>query len=226
MSDFANSESVVLKGVTLDFFDIFKPGKPMKEGGQWKYKIKVILARDSEAAAVAKKAMGQAAKALWGDNAANVVPMITANSKALRDGNGNLDANGAVRPEYKDMLFVSASNASKPQVVGPQRVNNKFVTILEDGRCSIDGVVQETPPYKITVPYRGCKVNVKVQFTAGKSKKLPSGEQLPNQIFAKLEAVQFVADGTPFGAGPTSAEGFEDEEMAASEVGSSDDGLF
>ena len=95
MSNFANSKSVVLKNVRLDFFDIFKPGAPMAEKDKgdpkkWKYKVKAIIEKDSEAATAAKAAMGEAARALWGDNAKNVVPMITANSKALRDGNGNI----------------------------------------------------------------------------------------------------------------------------------------
>ena len=225
MSNFANSKSVVLKNVRLDFFDLFKPGAPMSEKDKgdlkkWKYKVKAIIEKDSEAATAAKTAMGEAARALWGDNAKNVVPMITANSKALRDGNANMDTNGAIRPEYADKLFISASNVSKPQVVGPQKVNGKFVTICEDGTAQIDGMTVQAP-YKITVPYRGCYVNLKVTMTAGKSFKTASGETLPNQIFAKLEAVQFLRDGDAFGAGPTSAEGFDDEEVEA--VSGSDD---
>ena len=219
MSNFANSKSVVLKHVRLDFFDIFKPGAPMAEKDKadpkkWKYKVKAIIEKGSEAETAAKAAMVEAARALWGDNAKNVVPNITANSKALRDGNANIDTNGAIRPEYAGKLFISASNASKPQVVGPQKVNGKFVTIMEDGTCQIDGM-QVQAPYKITVPYRGCYVNLKVQMVAGKSFKTASGETLPNQIYAKFEALQFVGDGEAFGAGPTSAEGFDDEAVPA-----------
>ncbi len=201
MSNFANSKSVVLKNVRLDFFDLFKPGAPMAEKDKadpkkWKFKVKAIIEKDSEAATTAKAAMGEAARALWGDNAKNVVPMIT-----------------------EDKLFISASNVSKPQVVGPQKVNGRFVTILEDGTAQIEGVTVQAP-YKITPPYRGCYVNLKVTMTAGKSFKTASGETLPNQIFAKLEAVQFLRDGEAFGAGPTSAEGFDDEDV---ETTASDD---
>lgn len=230
MSNFANSKSGILKNVRLDFHDIFRPGAPMSEKDKadpkkWKYKVKAIIEKDSEAANTAKALMGEAARALWGDNAKNVVPMITANSKALRDGNANMDTNGAIRPEYKDKLFISASNASKPQVVGPMKVGGKFVTILEDGTAQVDGVTIQAP-YKITVPYRGCYVNLKVTMTAGKSFKTASGETLPNQIFAKFEAIQFLRDGEAFGAGPTSAEGFDDEEVEASTADSDDDIMF
>lgn len=229
MSNFANSKSVVLKNVRLDFFDIFKPGAPMAEKDKadpkkWKFKCKAIIEKDSEAATAAKAAMGEAARALWGENAKSVVPLITANSKAVRDGNANIDTNGAIRPEYKDKLFISCSNASKPQVVGPQKVNGKFVTITEDGGAMIDGVTI-TPPYKITAPYRGCFVNLKVTMVAGKSFKTNSGEVMPNQIYAKLEAIQFLRDGDAFGAGPTSAEGFDDEAVETSGA-SGDDDMF
>ncbi len=226
MSNFASSKSVILKNVTLDFFDVFSPGKPMNDKGEPKYKVKVIIEPNSEAHQAARAGMTEAAINLWGDNAKTVVPAITNNSKALRDGNSNLDQNGAIRPEYKDKFFVSASNVTKPQCVAQRKHEGKFITINQDGSASIDGM-RVDPPYPITVPYRGCKVNVKVQFVAGKSFKTKSGEQLPNQIYAKFEALQFVADGTPFGAGPTSAEGFEDEEApAGAEVGASGGDLF
>lgn len=37
---------------------------------------------------------------------------------------------------------------------------------------------------------------------------------MPNQVYAKLIAVQFLRDGEAFGAGPTSAEGFGEEEVS------------
>ena len=227
MSNFASSKPVILKRVRLDFFDIFTPGKPLEEDGKWKYKLKAIMEADSEALKAAKESMGEAARALWGENAKNVVPNITANSKAVRDGNSNMDTSGNVRPEYAGKFFISASNDSKPQVVAPKKHNGKFVTITENGRGFVDGLdVTDTLGFPITVPYRGCYVNVKVTFVAGKSLKTASGKTLPNQIYAKLEAIQFVADGDAFGAGPTNADGFEEEEVETSRATPADDGLF
>ena len=53
---------------------------------------------------------------------------------------------------------------------------------------------------------------------APKAFKASSGEMIPNQVYAKLEAVQFLRDGEPFGAGPTSAEGFGEEEVSQEAV--------
>lgn len=43
---------------------------------------------------------------------------------------------------------------------------------------------------------------------------------VPSQVYAKLIAVQFLRDGEAFGAGPTSAEGFGEEEVSQETVDS------
>lgn len=221
MSNFHSSPSVILKNVRLTWADIFKPGDGMN-GGPPKYKVSATFEPNSEAAKVGKDAMVKAAKGLWGDNAVNVIKSMGANSKAIRNGNDKLDDTGAIRPEYQNLLFISASNKAKPQVVGPKRIDGKFVTIKEDGGCQIDGLDVQ-PPYKITVPYRGCYVNLKVQFVAGKAFKGDDGQMVPNQVYAKIEAVQFLRDGEAFGAGPSTADGFDDEEVEEHTGGGSDD---
>ena len=223
MSNFASSPSVILKNVRLDWFDAWTPGTPMNEADKadptkWKYKVKAIFDPKSEAATVAKKAFADAAQALWGANYTNVVGAISKNSKAIRNGNENLNTDGSVKEEYKDMLFVSGSNSAKPAIVGPAKFNGGFVNISADGRAYQNGVELNPPPYQVTAPYRGCYVNLKVQFIAGKAKGT-----LPNQVYAKFEALQFVKDGTAFGNGPASAEGFGDEDIG---VQKTDDDMF
>lgn len=219
MANFASSKPVFLNNVRLQWGDIYKPGDGM-DGGAPKYKVVGLFARDSEAARVGGAAMLEAATELWGANAKNVVASITANSKAIRDGNSKLMDDGSVRPEFKDLLFISAANKSKPQVVAPKRHNGKFVMITEDGRAMCEGVdVTEEVGYEVTAPYRGCYVNLKVTFVAGKAFTTPDKKQIPNQVYAKLEAVQYVKKGVAFGAGPTSAEGFGDEEVSDEEMG-------
>lgn len=229
MSNFANSKSVILKNVRLDFFDAYRPNKPMKEGGKAKYKAKVIIDAGSEAFEAAKAGMLEAATNLWGANATNVVKSIASNMKALRNGNAMIDNNGEVRPEYKDKFFLSCSNDTKPQVVGPKKHNGKFVNVTEDGRGMVDGIdVTDTLGWPVTPPYRGCYVNLKATFVAGKSFKA-GDEVIPNQVYAKFEALQFVRNGDAFGNGPTSAEGFDDEEVETEGAGSpadDDSGLF
>lgn len=213
-SNFASSKPVILKNVRLQWADIFQPasGEIAGKKTEPKYKVVALFAKDSEAMAVGRAALLEAATALWGANAANVVAQISANSKAIRDGSSKLQDDGSVRAEFKDMFFISASNKQKPQIVGPKQFNGKFVTITEQGRGEVNGLdVTDQLGYVLKAPYRGCYVNLKVQFVAGKSFKAASGELIPNQVYAKLEAIQFVRDGEPFGAGPTSAEGFGEE---------------
>lgn len=214
-SNFAYGKSVFLQDVRLQWGDLYRPGDAMEEGGTPKFKVVGLFARDSSAASVAKQAMLEVAGELWGGNAQQVLVNITANSKAVRDGNAKIDDAGNVKPEFKDMLFVSAGNKSKPQIVAPRKHNGQFVFITEEGRGMAGGVdVTDQLGYNLVVPYRGCRVNLKVQFVAGKAFLNAQKKQVPNQVFCRLEAVQFLRDDTAFGAGPTSAEGFGDEEVS------------
>lgn len=220
-SNFASSKPVILKNVRLQWADIFQAAAGEINGKKTepKFKVVALFPKDSEATAVARAALLAAATELWGPNAQNVVANISANSKAVRDGNSKIDDGGNVRPEFKDQLFISASNKQRPQIVAPKLLNNQFVTITEDGRGMVNGLdVTDQLGYVLKAPYRGCFVNLKVQFVAGKAFKAASGEMIPNQVYAKLEAIQFVRDGEPFGAGPTSAEGFGEEEVTQETV--------
>jgi hypothetical protein len=230
MSNFASSKPVILPRVRLQWADIFtaKSGEVNGKKTEPKFKVVALFEPGSEAAKIGKAGLLEAATALWGGNAINVVQNISANSKAIRSGNSKLQDDGSVRDEFKDMLFISASNKTKPQVVGPKKHNGKFVTLTEDGRGTVDGLdVTNELGWEVKAPYRGSYVNLKVSFVAGKAFKAASGEMIPNQVYAKLEAVQFVADGEAFGAGPTSAEGFGDEAVEETATAASgDDGLF
>ena len=222
MSNFSSSKSVILKGVRLTWLDAFKPGAGMN-GGPPKFKVSALITPGSENATLAKNAMIEAAKGLWAGNAINVIQSMAANNKAVRNGNDKLNDDGSVRDEYKDMLYISASNKMKPQVVGPKKYNGKFVTITEEGRGVVDGIdVTDQLGWEVKVPYRGSYCNIKVQVVAGKSFKGGNGEIIPNQVYAKIEAIQFAADGEAFGAGPTSADGFDEEEVAETAAGASD----
>ena len=226
MANFENSDELVLKGVRLDYFDAWTPGEPQNEKDKanpkkWKFKAKAIFEPVGPAADAAKAGLMQAATKLWGANAANMLRSLPTNSKAVRKGDDYLATDGSVRPAYAGKLFVSASNIMKPQIVGPAKHNGKFVQISADGRGYVDGVELNPPPYKITAPYRGCYVNLKLQFIAGKAD--PSKE-MPNQVYAKLIAIQFVRDGEAFGSGPTSAEGFDDEDVETAGAGADEGG--
>lgn len=222
-NNFAYGKSVFLNDVRLQWGDIYRPGDAMEEGGTPKYKTVGLFAKDSSAASVARQAMLDVATQLWGANAETVLRNITANSKAVRDGNSKIDDGGNVKPEFKDLLFISASNKTAPRIVAPRRFNDQFVFITENGRGLLGNGedVTEQLGYVLKAPYRGCHVNLKVQFVAGKAFVTPQKKQVPNQVFARLEAIQFLRDGEPFGAGPTSAEGFGEEDVSQAAVDAS-----
>lgn len=214
-SDFVSSQPFIIKRVRLAWADIFKPDEKRK-----KYKVSGIFDIGSDNEALCKKAMVEAARLHWGDNAVNVIRAMSSNSKFLRKGDDKLNDDGSVNPDYAGKMFISAGNKVAPQVVAQKRYKGEFVSIGQDGKGYVKGMdVTKEIGYPITVPYRGCYVNLKIEAVAGKAfqakKEDGSTEQVPNQVYARLLAVQFLEDGDAFGPGQTSAEGFDDEDVGA-----------
>lgn len=186
---------VILKNVRLSYPDLWKPGKPLNPGDAAKYGGQFIFSPDSEAAAIAKKALSDAAQEVFGANWQAIVGAMEKSKKCLRRGDDNLSKEGAVRDGYGGMLYVVARNKAKPLIIGPRKgTDGKFPVLTEEGGK----------------PYGGCYVNVKVDIKAMKAR-----EKIPNQIYATLLTVQFVGDGEAFGAAPGTEEGFDDVEGAA-----------
>lgn len=194
----------ILKNVRLSYPDIWKPGKPMNDGDAAKYGGQFIFDKDSDAAAKAKEAMMKTAQEVFGANWQAIVGAMEKSKKCVRDGNSNLTKDGAIRDGYAEKLYLVARNKIKPLIIGPVRVapvgtnderhQDGFPILSEDGGK----------------PYGGCYVNVKVDIKAMKA-----FEKVPNQIYASLLTIQFVADGESFGSAPGTAEGFDDVEGAA-----------
>jgi hypothetical protein len=156
---------------------------------------------DSDAAKVAKDALTQAAQETFGANWQAIVGAMEKTKKCVRRGDDNLTKDGAVRDGYGGKLYLVARNKAKPLLIGPRKgADGQFPVLTEaDGK-----------------PYGGCYVNVKVDIKAMKAK-----DRIPNQIYATLLTVQFVADGEAFGAAPGTSEGF-DEVEGAEVIGASD----
>jgi hypothetical protein len=185
---------VILKNVRLSYPDLFKPGKPMNEGDAPKYGAQFIIDMESDAAKQAKDALTQAAQETFGANWQAIVGAMEKSKKCLRKGDDNLTKDGAVRDGYHGKLYLVARNRAKPLLIGPRKgADGQFPVLTEEGGK----------------PYGGCYVNVKVDIKAMKAK-----EKIPNQIYATLLTVQFVADGESFGAAPGTADGFDDVEGA------------
>lgn len=196
---------VQIKGVRLAFPDLFKPGKPVNDGDQPKFGGQFLIEPGSDNEKIVKDAMVAAAQETFGPNWQAIVGAMEKSKKCVRRGDDNLDKDGNVRTGFAGMIYVVARNKSKPAIVGARAKNPdgswNFLTEA-DGK-----------------PYGGCYVNAKINIKAMKAK-----DKIPNQIYATLEAVQFVRDGEAFGAGPGTPEGFEDEEGA--EAGGDAGGLF
>lgn len=194
------STTIQLKAVRLSFPDLWKPGKPMNDGDEPKYGGQFIIDPGSENETITKNAMVAAAKETFGANWEAIVRSMEKSKKCLRNGDDNLDKEGNVREGYAGKLYVVARNKAKPAIVAAKAKNadGSWNYLTEaDGK-----------------PYGGCYVNVKIEVKAMKAK-----DKIPNQIYARLLAVQFVRDGESFGAAPGSPEGFDDVEGAEDTAG-------
>lgn len=191
---------IKLQKVRLSFPDLWKPGKPMQEGDTPKYGGQFIIEPGSENEKIAKDALVAAAQETFGQNWQAIVGAMEKSKKCVRRGDDNLDKEGNVRDGYAGKLYIVARNKAKPAIVAAKAKNQdgswNFLTEA-DGK-----------------PYGGCYVNVKINVKAMKAK-----DKIPNQIYATLEAVQFVCDGEAFGAGPGTPEGFDDVEGAEENAG-------
>lgn len=183
---------VILKDVRGAFLDIWRPGKPGKNGSPGKYSVNGIMARDSEAFKLAQETFIKAAQETFGANWQNMVAAMEKNKKCIRDGNLNLHSQtGAIRDGFAGLMYIVAKNKVKPIIVGMKKgPDGKLIELTEDGGK----------------PYGGCRLNLKVDIFAMKAK-----DEIPAGVYAKVLAVQFYRDDQAFGSGPGTADGFDDE---------------
>lgn len=189
---------VVLKRVRLGFPQLFEP-KASVEGSAEKYSVQPIMdpttkqgAENIKALEVAFKA---AAKKLWAEKADKIVKTLGADRAGLKDGDTNTNKDGDTWAGFADMMYITASNRKRPQVL------NRDKSVIAE---------------KDNVIYGGCYADVVVSIWATKDQKLGG-----NGLFATLELVRFRADGEPFGAAALDADDYledleeeEDEDEA------------
>jgi hypothetical protein len=190
------SEEVILKNVRLGPYpDIFKPGNKANSRGEYKYKATFMFDPESEQHQLVKNAMMKVAAAEYGANWRAIVGAMEGSKKCLRNGDMAVDTKGNIKPGFAGKWYVVASDLQKPRVVGGRKgPDNQFIELSPDGGK----------------PYGGCWVNAKIHVRAMKAK-----DEAPNNIFAKLEAIQFLREDQPLGGGaPNTADGFEEIEDA------------
>lgn len=157
---------IVIKNARLSFPNLFKASS--YEGSEPKFSAALILDRKENAADI---------KAIENAIAEQVKEHFKGNTKALkgtclRDGAEKVDPDGEFKDGYgPDVVFVSASNRNRPQVVD----RNKSPLTAEDGK-----------------PYAGCYVNAVITLWA-------QNNNFGKRVNANLLAVQFAKDGEPFG---------------------------
>lgn len=106
------STRVVTPIARLSYPYLFKPSKPMADGGEAKYQCELIFSKDADLSEL-KKAVNQAAVAKWGSN-------IPKNLKSpFRSG----DTDREGKDGYEGSIFIGARSKDRPGVViGPDRM--------------------------------------------------------------------------------------------------------
>lgn len=189
---------LVLKNVRLAFPELWEP-KQFGATGEAACSGMFLMEPGSEQFKATVQAIQQVAQEKWKDKAGEMLKTLKAKGDlCLHDG--------ATKSEYTGFdgkFFVSARNKARPTVVAKQRYMSKPVAIDAQGNTFIDGKRADVP-FKVTVPYSGCRVNVSLDVWAQEN-------QYGKRVNAKLLAVQFEADDEAFSGGEGFAESDFDE---------------
>lgn len=187
MAKAPTSEPIRLENVRLSFPHIYKAHK-FAEGQEPRFQATFLLdpAKEAHKALLAKvKAeIARLSKEAYGSE------KLPPDVKACV-GNGN----NKTYDGYKDMVYISTSNTTRPVVV------NRVKEPVAEGESQ--------------APYAGCYVNATLTLWAQKN-------QWGKRINANLRAIQFVADGPAFGRPPVDA---DDEFEALPDDGSAPAGV-
>lgn len=180
------SEKILLKNVRLSFPELFKP-KPFQQGQEPYFKANFLLdptnAEHKAIIKILKEEITRLTKEAFDGKP------LEAHRLCVGDGNTKSYAG------YKDHIFVSASNKTRPVVV-----NRKREPVAEGDS---------------EAPYAGCYVNATITLWT-------QDNSFGKRINANLRAVQFVKDGEAFGVAPVDAED-EFEPLEAGEESGGDD---
>jgi hypothetical protein len=178
---------VVLKNVRLSYPALFEP-RAFQPGDTAKYKATFLIPKgdpqiaEIEAAILAAATEG-AAMNKFAKDVKKTLAAIRNNPNKFCFQDGDLKG----KPEYADMMVLSASNVTRPIVVdrGHTKDNPRILSV-SDGR-----------------PYAGCYVNASLDLFAY--------NKTGNGIAASLGGVQFWANGEAFaGGGAAPLDAFDD----------------
>lgn len=187
------AENIYLSDVVLSFPKLVEastnsdfPNSPKK------FSVDVILPPNHLGFSQFMGEVGKVAVEKWKENASNVLTVIQNDRRLRCFGNGAEKIKKDTFQPYEGYagnVYISASSNEDrpPQIVGP------------DGKpCDNANTMQRTAMARKL--YGGCRVNVAVRPWA-------QDNQFGRGMRCELIAVQFLADGTPFGEAPANVEG-------------------
>lgn len=171
---------VTLQNVRIAFPELFTAKVQGDGEGKPKFSAAFLFPPDHPCIPKIEAAMAEVAKEKWAAKADQVVKSLKAADKmALHDGDNKADYAG-----YEGNMFINASNAARPTVIGRDK----------SPLAEKDGVI-----------YSGCYVNAIVEIWAQDHAKFGK------RINASLSGVQFYKDGDAFSGGRAAgADEFED----------------
>jgi hypothetical protein len=184
----ARPDVVVLQAVRLSFPKLWKAEASTPDSAP-KFSASFLIDPTTDTGKANIKKIEAAIKHIktktWQEKAEKIYNNIEDKRKAYRDGDSATNAEGDVYSGYEEMMYVSASNRKRPQIL-----NRDKTPLTEE-----DGVI-----------YGGCYVDAVVSLYAVTKK-----EQGGNGLFATIEVVRFRKDGEAFGAGAVDANDYLDD---------------
>lgn len=186
----AVNKQVLIKNVRLSFPRLFE-AEPSVPGGTPKFSAAFLIDPNSD---TGKRNLSQIVSAIkevcdeeWGKE--EMYKTMKEGRVALTRGDDHVhQQTGEPYDGYPGMMVVKASS---PQKRRPATVDRRRRPVTDEDQ----------------VFYGGCYVNAAITIYTVKGQ-----EKGGNGVFASLEAVQFYADGEPFGAGPVDPESVFDDE--------------
>lgn len=176
---------IKLTNVRLSFPDLFE-AKTVNGEGKPAFSANFLIDPADPQVKVINAAIDTVAKEKWGAKAEQVLKQMRATDKVcLHDGNLKQEDG------YRDMLYISSRNATRPLVIDA----DKSPLTEQDGK-----------------PYSGCYVNASIELWA-------QDNNYGKRVNASLSGVQFFRDGDAFAGGRAADVDDFDDVTAGAEVG-------
>lgn len=185
------SEIIYLSNVRLSFPHLAEPQKQQGENGERiSYNCEFILPPSDPGFAKFWEVVNKMALEKWGADAAKILQMVQTDRKKRCYGAGEEKVNQKTFQPYDGYaghVFITAGRNTMPQIIGPDGQ-----AIPAENTMACQAIARKM--------YGGCYVNAAIKPWLQENKH-------GRGVRCDLVAVQFFADGTPFGEGAVDASG-------------------